>query len=127
MKCKATNGVDLKKVCEKVTKRATTILEQHPQIGSSAQDVLQSLFQSGATPFFTATMWCTTCVGQRRRIFGDRPGHQRNGARAVLKGRDFFLLKTALKDRRLEAFLRRPNVGHVYPPFWGIPEKEGVT
>ena len=42
-------NVDLKKVWERRTARATVILEQHPQIGSSAYDVLESLFQSGAT------------------------------------------------------------------------------
>ena len=35
-------------------------------------------FRRQCNPF--ETMWCTPCVGQRRRIFGDRPGHPRNGA-----------------------------------------------
>ena len=42
-------SVDLKKVWERGTARATTILEQHPQIGSSAHNVLESLYQGGAT------------------------------------------------------------------------------
>ena len=42
-------SVDLKDVWERGTARATAILEQQPQISSSAQGVLESLFQSGAT------------------------------------------------------------------------------
>ena len=42
-------SVDLKKIWERGTMRATTILEQHPQIGSPPLNVLESLFQSGAT------------------------------------------------------------------------------
>ena len=42
-------SVNLKKVWERGTARATTILEQHPQIGSSAHNVLESLYQGGAT------------------------------------------------------------------------------
>ena len=42
-------SVDLEKVLERGTARATTILEQHPQIGSSAHNVLESLYQGGAT------------------------------------------------------------------------------
>ena len=42
-------SVDLKKVWERGTARATAILEEHPQIGSSAHNVLKSLYQGGAT------------------------------------------------------------------------------
>ena len=42
-------SVDLRKVWERGTMRVTTILEQHPQIGSSTHNVLESLFQGGAT------------------------------------------------------------------------------
>ena len=41
-------SVDLKKVWERGTACATTILEQHPQIGSSVHNVLESLYQGGA-------------------------------------------------------------------------------
>ena len=42
-------SVDLKKVWERGATRATSILQQQPQMGSSARGVLESLFESGAT------------------------------------------------------------------------------
>ena len=39
---------DLKKVWERSTTRATAILQQHPQMGTSARGVWESLFQTGA-------------------------------------------------------------------------------